>query len=185
MFPLCTAASLETTLKYGTTQSWREDSMLEWNGSYDTLNKYDNKADTTDCQGGYLCYVKRTVGRLELKNTATVKVEVILVHSSTQQWRWDVLCCGMRFVSVSECLNVLTWCDCWKIEILKFYKFPHGLSSDIWHFCMRNIWLATHYIWYNTTVIQLLKKGMLMFGCFGREREHFKVSLCNFCWTAR
>lgn len=75
MFPLCTEASLETTLKYGTTQSWREEPTLEWNGSYDTLNKYDNEADTTDCQRGYLCYVLRTVGRLEVNNTAPVERE--------------------------------------------------------------------------------------------------------------
>lgn len=49
--------------------------MLEWNGSYDTLNKYANEADTTDCQGGYLCYVLRTVGRLEVNNTAPVERE--------------------------------------------------------------------------------------------------------------
>lgn len=55
--------------------------MLEWNGSYDTLNKYDNEADTTDCQGGYLCYVERTVGRLELNNIAAVE----------QQWLWEVV----------------------------------------------------------------------------------------------
>lgn len=55
--------------------------MLEWNGSYDTLNKYDNEADTTDCQGGYLCYVEGTVGRLELKNTATVE----------RQRKWEVV----------------------------------------------------------------------------------------------
>lgn len=33
MFQLCTDASLEVGLKYGTTQSWPEEPMLEWNGS--------------------------------------------------------------------------------------------------------------------------------------------------------
>lgn len=74
--------------------------MLEWNGSYDTLNKYDNEADTTDCLGGYLCYVERTVGRLELNNTATVE-------SGRQQHMGiegrDVLCC----VCVCVCMGFL------------------------------------------------------------------------------
>lgn len=39
--------------------------MPEWNGSYDTLNKYDNEADTNDCLGAYLCYVERTAGTVD------------------------------------------------------------------------------------------------------------------------
>lgn len=65
--------------------------MLEWNGSYDTLNKYDNEADTTDSLGGYLCYAERTVGRLEVNNTATVRVESGLQqHMGVNTGMWSV-----------------------------------------------------------------------------------------------
>lgn len=44
--------------------------MLEWNGSYGTLNKYDNEADSPDCHGGG-GGVQGMVGGLELNNGAT------------------------------------------------------------------------------------------------------------------
>lgn len=55
MFPLRTAASPETPFKLGTTQSWREEPASQWNGSYHTLNKYDNEADAGAIARGVIC----------------------------------------------------------------------------------------------------------------------------------
>lgn len=135
MFPLCTAGSLETGLKYGATQSWRVEPMLEWNGSYDTLNKYDNEVDTTDCLEGYLCYVERTEGRLEVNNTATVEQqpEWKVVYGSTYGNR-DGMCYNVACVCVcmcvivlvalaSICLRVGMWCWCvYSMKNVKYQK---------------------------------------------------------------
>ena len=124
MFPLCTEASPETTLKYGTTQSWREEPMLEWNGSYHTLNKYDNEAGTTDCQGGYLCYTKRTVGRLEVNNTASVRVESGLQqHRAVDGGRGGapLADCGNEIVLAGRFYSVHVMCVCY-IDKCKFHK---------------------------------------------------------------
>lgn len=138
MFPLCTATSLETPLKYGTTQSWREEPVLEWNGSYGTLNKYDNEADR---RKGYLCYVARTGGRFKLNNSAVVGRE--------QEWEvvWSSRGMEMRCVipvcaSMLQCVHVMwgVWNDKWK----KWFPLCFG-GNPLHHICLisDSVWLLT------------------------------------------
>lgn len=143
MFPLCTEASLETTLKYGTTQSWRKEPMLEWNGSYDTLNKYDNEADTTDCLGGYLCYVERTAGTVD-GNWITVKVE----SSLQKHMRVKMGCASLSSMYV------------WTSSLTQLPHSAHIISVWMWSISYKLLSVLISYLLYmiwhsNNTLLKL------------------------------